>query len=56
MKIKYRKAKPQPPKWYWFDSDNCYQCKNRNNCSGKGCKFLKKVVAIQNNKKKREII
>ena len=50
MKNKYRKARPQPPWWYWPDSDGCYACKNRNNCNG--CKRLKRVTAEQKKKQK----
>ena len=34
-----RKQRPQPPKWFYLETDNCYFCKNRNGC-GK-CKVLK---------------
>ena len=34
-----RKMRPQPPKWWTLDNDNCWFCKNRNNCGG--CKLLK---------------
>lgn len=50
MKNKYRKARPQPPWWYWPDSDGCYACKNRNNCNG--CKRLKRVNVEQKKKTK----
>ena len=40
--IKKRKRRPQPPKWFDYDTDNCYKCKNRNGCGG--CKFLKRYV------------
>ena len=40
MKAKKRKQQPQPPKYFNYDTDNCYFCKNRNNCGG--CKILKK--------------
>lgn len=36
-----RKPRPQPPKWYWLDSDDCWCCKNRNNCNQ--CKRLKQL-------------
>jgi len=36
-----RKPRPSPPRWYWWDSDNCWACKNRNNCNQ--CKTLKKL-------------
>lgn len=42
MKYKIRKQRPQPPKWFAFDTDNCYLCKNRNSCGG--CGFLKKYI------------
>ena len=34
-----RKPKPAPPKWYFYDTDNCWDCNNRNGCGG--CKRLK---------------
>ena len=39
MSKKYRKARPQPPRYYWWDTDCCWDCKDRNNCNG--CKRLK---------------
>ena len=42
---KRRKAKPQPPEWFWDDTDYCWCCKNKNNCGN--CKLLKKYVAHQ---------
>ena len=51
MKVKHRKERPQPPRWYWIDSDACYACKNRNACSG--CKRLKELNHhMKNNKRK----
>ena len=38
MKRKH-KPKPEPPKWYFYDNDNCWDCKNRNGCGS--CKRLK---------------
>jgi len=39
-----RKPRPSPPNWYWWDSDNCWDCKNRNNCNScKRMKIFKKV-------------
>lgn len=35
-----RKQRPQPPWWWNLDNDNCWFCKNRNNCNQ--CKLLKK--------------
>lgn len=42
MKNKKRKRRPQPPKWFDYNTDNCYKCKNRNGCGG--CKFLKRYI------------
>jgi len=52
MSRKQRKPRPEPPHWYWLDSDNCWNCKNRNNCNG--CKILKQLSA-QLKKKNRKI-
>ena len=38
MKRKH-KPKPEPPKWYFYDTDDCWDCKNRNGCGS--CKRLK---------------
>lgn len=48
---KFRKPKPSPPHWYWWDSDNCWDCNNRNNCGGKGCKRLKEIKAKENERR-----
>ncbi len=45
-----RKPRPSLPKWYWWDSDNCWFCDNRTGCNG--CKVIKKYVANQKKKKK----
>ena len=42
MKKKIRKKRPEPPWYFYFDTDNCYCCKNKNGCGG--CKFLKKYI------------
>lgn len=39
MKRKIRKP-PEMPRWYWLANDNCWCCKNRNDCSG--CSYIKK--------------
>ena len=52
MKKKKRKARPQPPKWVWWDLDSCWCCKHKNGCSG--CKILKSYVADQKNKNRRK--
>lgn len=51
MKSKRRKPRPQPPKKFFTDNDNCWFCKNKSNCSG--CKILKEAVFEQNLKYKK---
>lgn len=41
-----RKQRPQPPRWFGLDTDNCWFCKSRNNCNQ--CRLLKQF------RKKRE--
>ena len=42
------KPRPQPPKWYWLESDGCWNCKNRNNCNQcKRLKIFKRKFEIQ---------
>ena len=37
----FRKPKPSPPHWFYWDTDNCWDCNcNHNGCSS--CKRLKK--------------
>lgn len=43
-----RKKRPQPPRWWTLDNDNCWFCKNKNNCGG--CKLLKKQRAEERKK------
>lgn len=38
-KRKYRNP-PSMPHWFWLDMDNCWFCKNRNDCSN--CSVIKK--------------
>lgn len=52
MTNKRRKLRPEPPPYFFFESDNCWFCKNRNNCSG--CKVLKQAVAHQKENKRKE--
>ena len=47
----FRKPRPAPPKWYWWDSDNCWACRNRNNCNQ--CKWLKRLNAQQKKKRRQ---
>ena len=56
-----RKKRPEPPKHFYFDTDNCWFCKNRKGCSG--CKVLKTYIAehsssrkIKRNKEKFDIL
>jgi hypothetical protein len=52
-KKKRRKQRPEPPKYFWLDTDDCWFCKNRNRCSG--CKILKRyVIEHSQSKRKRE--
>lgn len=51
-KSKRRKAHPQPPHYYWLDTDNCWDCNNRNSCGG--CKRLKQQRAYEREKRKRD--
>ena len=37
----FRKARPEPPKWFWLYSDSCYDC-NRKKHGCNSCKRLKK--------------
>ena len=54
MKYKIRKQRPQPPQWFWADTDNCWACKNRNGCGG--CKFLKRYMYGTKQKTRRNSI
>lgn len=47
-----RKPRPSPPKWFWYDVDGCWFCKNRNNCNQ--CKILKKFSRKRLNKYNEE--
>ena len=48
-KPKKRKMCPQPPWWWTLDNDNCWFCKNRNNCGS--CKLLKEQRTIERKKR-----
>lgn len=43
-----RKMRPQPPFWWTLDNDNCWFCKNRNNCGR--CRILKRQRAEEKKK------
>ena len=56
-KKKNRKPTPQPPKWFWYDNDSCWNCENRNGC--RNCKILKEQKAAEKeklNKKEKQKI
>jgi hypothetical protein len=46
------KMRPQPPKWFSIDTDNCWFCNNRNHCGG--CKILKSIIAKKRGKNYKE--
>ena len=52
VKKKNRKPRPSPPKYYWTATDYCWDCPNRNGCSG--CKKLKQYVASHPSDRKRD--
>lgn len=39
----FRKPKPQPPKWFWLDTDGC-----------RNCKQLKEMRKIEKDKRERK--
>ena len=52
MSKKWRKCRPSPPPYLFFENDGCWFCKNPNGCSG--CKVLKEAVALQKKNKRKE--
>lgn len=48
----WRKPSPSPPRWYWWDSDNCWGCKNRNNCNN--CSVMKELRDFKRKKRKQK--
>ena len=50
-KKKWRKPRPQPPNYYWYDTDGCWGCPDRNGCSG--CKRLKTYIHEQQRTKRK---
>ena len=53
MSKKQRKSTPSPPNWFWWDSDNCWNC----NCNGcRNCKRLKRIAAQQRKKRDKNKI
>ena len=49
MSNKKRKPTPSPPKWFWWDSDNCWDC----NCNHKGCRNYKRLKQLSTQQKKK---
>ncbi len=47
-----RKPRPEPPKDFFWDTDNCWFCKNKKGCGG--CKVLKRAVAERRRKRYKE--
>lgn len=45
-----RKPRPSPPYYFWLDADNCWRCKNKNNCTN--CKALKRQRAKNREERK----
>ena len=55
MSKKQRKPTPSPPNWFWWDSDNCWDCNcNHNGC--RNCKRLKRIAAQQRKKRDKNKI
>lgn len=52
-RVKRRKQRPQPPWYYWYDTDGCWFCDHRSGCSG--CKVLKRYIAEGKGRNKRKI-
>lgn len=52
-----RKYRPEPPRYFLFDTDDCYKCrsnKRRKGCGG--CKFLKKYVHEHDKRKSTKFV
>jgi hypothetical protein len=47
-----RKPRPSPPRWFFWDNDNCWFCKNRRNCGN--CSLCKKVNKKQQERRDRK--
>lgn len=50
MSNKKRKPTPSPPKWFWWDSDNCWNY----NCNHKGCRNCKRLKKVSAQQKKKQ--
>lgn len=49
---KKRKMRPEPPRWFTLDTDNCWFCERRKSCNG--CKLLKELEAYKNAQRERK--
>jgi hypothetical protein len=53
MANKQRKPTPSPPRWVWWDLDNCWCCKDRHGCHN--CKIMKKYKSdFQRRQRKKD--
>ena len=49
-----KKPRPSVPKWYWTDTDGCWDCpKNKRYKACNGCKMLKKFLHRKDKAKRR---
>ena len=49
----FRKPNLQPPKWFWLDTDGCWDC-NCNHHGCRNCKRLKEMRKIERDKRERK--
>ena len=47
----YRKPRPSVPHWFFSDNDNCWCCKNRNNCNQ--CRLCKENAVKEKERRNR---
>jgi hypothetical protein len=47
-----RKVKPQPPWYFWYDTDGCWFCKKKN--AGGNCKVVKQYIAEKKKTKQKK--
>ena len=46
-----RKKRPEPPSYFWLDTDGCWFCKKKNACGG--CKVLKQYIHEKGRSKRK---
>lgn len=50
----YRKPRPSPPKYYWIDTDYCWNCpKDKRLKACNGCSRIKKYIHSNDRGKRR---